>query len=221
MHIHITASYLHNTIVLLLEERQIRQAEQADRHTDRLTGNSWGRKRRKLENMDCIALRDLWTIPYLIICYLECNTIDTFTVINRCHKHHQLIKQKHKGIHLYTRCWGKNMRRGISKSKVKIWSQKQAGLDGGAEGRGVRFSCGTMLDLPFPPCVALTVQTAATESKPARQTDRQTVIRERQEHAMTHETSQTHTLFHLYKLTPSNFYNSALFEDLILINCSR
>lgn len=30
---------------------------------------------------------------------------------------------------------------------------------------------GTVPDLPFPPCVAMTVQTA-TESKPAGQTDR-------------------------------------------------
>lgn len=55
---------------------------------------------------------------------------------------------------------------------------KQAGLDGGAEGgRRCGGSCGTTLDLPFPPCVAMTVQTAAQR---ASQQDRQTPIRERQ-----------------------------------------
>lgn len=55
--------------------------------------------------------------------------------------------------------------------------------------------CGTMLDLPFPPCVALTVQTAAQRASQQDRQDRQMLIRERQgqEQAMTHE--HRHTLF--------------------------
>ena len=114
---------------------------------------------------------------------------------------------------LYIKCWNKAKDK-EGHQHFLVTFQFQAGrLIRWSWGKWSEGSCGTMLGLPFPPCVALTVQTAAQRASQQDRQDRHRLERDRRaEHAVTLTNTQFYSSF---QITVSSFKipHSGLFPN--------